>query len=116
MLQSVTGAERAPIAGTTDNAQIIKVYEKLLPYAVLFGLEKEWAVELGKYYDQTPPDWYAGGNVNAFNAGAFAAGVGSISSSVASSFSGSSSSSSSGGSSGGGSSGGGGGGGGGGGW
>ncbi|MEO5921770.1 MAG: DUF2207 domain-containing protein [Pseudolysinimonas sp.] len=116
MLQSVTGAERAPIAGTTDNAQIVKVYEKLLPYAVLFGLEKEWAAELGKYYDQNPPDWYDGGNVNAFNAGAFAAGVGSISSSVASSFSGSSSSSSSGGSGGGGSSGGGGGGGGGGGW
>ena len=116
MLQSVTGAERAPIAGTTDNAQIVKVYEKLLPYAVLFGLEKEWAGELGKYYDQNPPDWYDGGNVNAFNAGAFAAGVGSISSSVASSFSGSSSSSSSGGSGGGGSSGGGGGGGGGGGW
>ena len=116
MLQSVTGAERAPIAGTTDNAQIIKVYEKLLPYAVLFGLEKEWAGELGKYYDQTPPDWYDGGNVTAFNVGAFAAGVGSISSSVASSFSGSSSSSSSGGSGGGGSSGGGGGGGGGGGW
>jgi uncharacterized membrane protein YgcG len=116
MLQSVTGAERAPIPGTTDNAQIIKVYEKLLPYAVLFGLEKEWAGELGKYYDQTPPDWYDGGNISAFNAGAFAAGVGSISSSVASSFSGSSSSSSSGGSGGGGSSGGGGGGGGGGGW
>jgi uncharacterized membrane protein YgcG len=116
MLQSVTGAERAPVAGTTDNAQIIKVYEKLLPYAVLFGLEKEWAGELGKYYDQTPPDWYDGGNVSAFNAGAFAVGVGSISSSVASSFSGSSSSSSSGGSGGGGSSGGGGGGGGGGGW
>ena len=112
MLQSVTGAERAPIAGTTDNAQIVKVYEKLLPYAVLFGLEKEWAGELGKYYDQNPPDWYDGGNVSAFNAGAFAAGVGSIASSVASSYSGSSSSSSSGGSGGGGSSGGGGGGGG----
>jgi uncharacterized membrane protein YgcG len=117
MLQSVTGAERAPIAGTTDNAAIVKVYEKLLPYAVLFGLEKEWAGTLGKYYDQNPPDWYDGGsNMAAFNAGAFAAGVGSIASSVASSFSGSSSSSSSGGSGGGGSSGGGGGGGGGGGW
>jgi uncharacterized membrane protein YgcG len=117
MLQSVTGAERAPIAGTTDNASIVKVYEKLLPYAVLFGLEKEWAGTLGKYYDQNPPDWYDGGsNMAAFNAGAFAAGVGSIASSVASSYSGSSSSSSSGGSGGGGSSGGGGGGGGGGGW
>ncbi|HTL42397.1 MAG TPA: hypothetical protein VL294_13075, partial [Pseudolysinimonas sp.] len=112
MLQSVTGAERV----ATDAGSIIKVYEKLLPYAVLFGLEKEWAGTLGKYYDQNPPDWYAGSNVSAFNAGAFAAGVGSIASSVASSYSGSSSSSSSGGSSGGGSSGGGGGGGGGGGW
>lgn len=116
MLQSVSGAERAPVAGTTDNAAIIKVYEKLLPYAVLFGLEKEWAGTLGKYYDQTPPDWYQGSNVSAFNAGAFAGALGGISSSIASSFSGSSSSSSSGGSGGGGSSGGGGGGGGGGGW
>ena len=112
MLQSVSGAERV----ATDAGSIIKVYEKLLPYAVLFGLEKEWAGTLGKYYDQNPPDWYAGSNISAFNAGAFAAGVGSIASSVASSYSGSSSSSSSGGSGGGGSSGGGGGGGGGGGW
>jgi uncharacterized membrane protein YgcG len=112
MLQSVTGAERV----STDAGSIVKVYEKLLPYAVLFGLEKEWAAELGKYYDQNPPDWYDGSSVGAFNAGAFAAGVGSIASSVASSYSGSSSSSSSGGSGGGGSSGGGGGGGGGGGW
>jgi uncharacterized membrane protein YgcG len=112
MLQSVSGAERID----TDAGSVIKVYEKLLPYAVLFGLEKEWAGTLGKYYDQNPPDWYEGGNISAFNAGAFAAGVGSIASSVASSYSGSSSSSSSGGSGGGGSSGGGGGGGGGGGW
>jgi uncharacterized membrane protein YgcG len=112
MLQSVTGAERV----STDAGSVVKVYEKLLPYAVLFGLEKEWAGELAKYYDQNPPDWYSGSNVSAFNAGAFAATVGSLSSSVSASYSGSSSSSSSGGSGGGGSSGGGGGGGGGGGW
>lgn len=117
MLQSVTGAERTPLSGSgTDSGNVVKVYEKLLPYAVLFGLEKEWAGELAKYYDQNPPDWYSGSNVNAFSAGAFAATVGSLSSSVSSSYSGSSSSSSSGGSGGGGSSGGGGGGGGGGGW
>ena len=64
-----------------------------------------------------PPDWYDGTNIERVQRRRFAAGVGSISSSVASSFSGSSSSSSSsGGSGGGGSSGGGGGGGGGGGW
>ena len=112
MLQSVSGADRV----ATDSGQVVKVYEKLLPYAVLFGLEKEWAGELAKYYDETPPDWYTGTNVAAFNVGAFAAGVAGLSSSVSSSFSGSASSSSSGGSGGGGSSGGGGGGGGGGGW
>jgi uncharacterized membrane protein YgcG len=108
MLQSVSGAERIT---TTDGAAIVKIYERLLPYAVLFGLEKEWAQEISKYYDTTPPDWYSG--TSAFSAGAFAAGVSSLSSSVSTSYSGSSGSSSSGGSSGGGSSGGGGGGGGG---
>jgi uncharacterized membrane protein YgcG len=117
MLQSVTGAERMPLKGaSTDAGSVVKVYEKLLPYAVLFGLEKEWAGELAKYYDQNPPDWYSGSSVSSFSAGAFAATVGSLSSSVSTSYSGSSSSSSSGGSGGGGSSGGGGGGGGGGGW
>ncbi len=108
MLQSVSGAERVA-AG--DNAAIIKIYEKLLPYAVLFGLEKEWANEIAKYYDTNPPDWYAGSH--GFAIGAFAAGIASLSSSVSTSYSGSSGSSSSGGGGGGGSSGGGGGGGGG---
>jgi uncharacterized membrane protein YgcG len=109
MLQSISGAERV---STADGAAIIKIYEKLLPYAVIFGLEKEWADEIAKHYDtSTPPDWYAGSN--GFAIGAFAAGIGSLSSSVSTSYSGSSGSSSSGGGGGGGSSGGGGGGGGG---
>jgi uncharacterized membrane protein YgcG len=108
MLQSVTGAERV---STTDGAAIIKIYERLLPYAVLFGLEKEWAEEISKYYDTNPPDWYSG--TNGFHVAAFAAGVSSFSSTVSTSYSGSSGSSSSGGGGGGGSSGGGGGGGGG---
>jgi uncharacterized membrane protein YgcG len=110
MLQSVSGAERTKTVGNPD---IIKIYERLLPYAVIFGLEKEWAGELAKYYDTNPPDWYDGSNVGAFNVGLFASSIGSLSSSVSTSFSGSASSSSSGGSGGGGSSGGGGGGGGG---
>jgi uncharacterized membrane protein YgcG len=108
MLQSVSGAERI---STTDGAAIIKIYEKLLPYAVLFGLEKQWAAEIAKYYDTNPPDWYAGSH--GFAIGSFAAGLSSLSSSVSTSYSGSSGSSSSGGGGGGGSSGGGGGGGGG---
>jgi uncharacterized membrane protein YgcG len=110
MLQSPTGAEKVAIS-TSDPREVVKIYEKLLPYAVLFDLEKDWAKELGKYYVDESPDWYSG--TTAFNAALFASSISSMSSSVASSYSGSSSSSSSGGSGGGGSSGGGGGGGGG---
>ena len=111
VLQSPQGAESTPVA-TGDPREVLKLNEKLLPYAVLFGLEKEWAEELSKYYMEQPPDWYAGST--AFNAAVFSSSISSISSSASSSMSGSSSSS--GGSGGGGSSGGGGGGGGGGGF
>jgi len=110
MLQSPAGAETEAVS-TSDPRQIVDVYEKLLPYAVLFGLETQWAQELGKYYTDASPAWYSGTGV--FSAVAFASNIGSMSSSAANSYSGSSSSSSSGGSGGGGSSGGGGGGGGG---
>ncbi|MBQ2643859.1 DUF2207 domain-containing protein [Candidatus Saccharibacteria bacterium] len=43
-LQSVEGADMS-------NAGIVKLYEKLLPWASLFGEEKSWAKELEKYYD-----------------------------------------------------------------
>ena len=106
-LQSPEGAERTPVA-VDDTAQILKLNEKLLPHAILFGLEKQWTAELGTYYEQTgtQPTWYSGST--GFNAAIFASSMSSLSSSVSSSYS-----SSSGGSSGGGSSGGGGGGGGG---
>ena len=91
----------------------MKLYEKLLPYAVLLNLETEWAKVLGTYYESlgSQPDWYGGSG--AFNAALFASSMSSLSSTSASAYSGSSSSSSSGFSGGGGSSGGGGGGGGG---
>ncbi|GHF19238.1 DUF2207 domain-containing protein [Pseudolysinimonas yzui] len=108
MLQSVSGAERI---STSDTTAIIKIYEKLLPYAVIFGLEKQWAEEIAKYYDTNPPDWYSG--PSGFHVAAFAAGISTLSSSVSTSYASSSGSSSSGGGGGGGSSGGGGGGGGG---
>ena len=112
MLQSPEGAEKVKI-DTADEKQLVKLYERVLPYAVLFGQEKEWSAQLGKYYEQAgeQPDWYSG--QGAFNAAAFAAGMNSLSS-VASSAS--DYSSTSGGSTGGGFVGGGGGGGGGGGW
>ena len=112
MLQSPEGAEKVKI-DTADERQLVKLYERVLPYAVLFGQEKEWSKQLGKYYERAgeQPDWYSG--QGAFNAAAFAAGMNSLSS-VASSAS--DYSSTSGGSTGGGFAGGGGGGGGGGGW
>ena len=113
VLQSPQGADRQPV-DTNDAAAILRLYERVLPYAVLFGIEKEWTETLGKYYEQqnTTPDWYTGSG--AFNAIMFASAMSSFSTSVAASST--YTSSSSGGSSGGGFSGGGGGGGGGGGW
>ena len=110
MLHSPSGAQRTQTS-SDDPREIVEVYEKLLPYAVLFSLEREWAAELGKYYTDASPDWYAGSGP--FNTVLFATGISGLSATAATSYSGSSSSSSSGGSGGGGSSGGGGGGGGG---
>jgi uncharacterized membrane protein YgcG len=105
MLQSPAGAERVRI-DTTDPRQILRLYEVLLPFAVVFGQEKEWAKQLAVLYGpDATPYWYAG--TAGFNASSFSAGISTLSA-VASS-----SSSSSGGSGGGGSAGGGGGGGGG---
>ena len=112
MLQSPEGAEKVQVNASNEK-QLVKLYERVLPYAVLFGQEKKWSAQLGQYYEQVgeQPDWYSG--QGAFNAAAFAAGMNSLSS-VASSAS--DYSSTSGGSTGGGFAGGGGGGGGGGGW
>lgn len=115
MLQSPEGAEKVGSVDKDNPSQLVKLYERVLPYAVLFGVEKEWLKQLGAYYDtiDSQPDWYVGNT--AFNAIVFASALGSFSD-QSSAYASSSSSSSSGGSDGGGFSGGGGGGGGGGGW
>lgn len=92
----------------------IKLFEALLPYAMLFGQEKQWAEQFKDLYTQ-PPDWYAG-NMSAFHAGHLASSMHSFSTAAGTTFSPPASSGSSGYSGGGGFSGGGGGGGGGGGW
>jgi uncharacterized membrane protein YgcG len=114
-LQSPEGATKS---GQTINDEhdkkLIKLYERTLPYAVLFGQEKQWNEQLALRYEEhdVVPSWYAGHA--AFNAAVFTSAMNDFSSSMNSY--GASTSSSSGGSTGGGSSGGGGGGGGGGGW
>lgn len=115
MLQSPEGAEKVgQVVDGNNKGQLVKLYERVLPYAILFGQEKGWNKQIGQYYEQAGarPDWYSG--IGAFNAASFASGMQGLGSSVVST--GSSYSSSSGGSGGGGFSGGGGGGGGGGGW
>ncbi len=44
-------------------------FEELLPYAMIFGLEKEWAQQFEDIY-KNPPDWYVG-NYAAFSVVAF---------------------------------------------
>ena len=112
MLQSPEGAQKVELKDPNDPAQLVKLYERVLPYAILFGQEKEWTKQIGEYYASmnSSPDWYSGRA--AFNAAAFSTAMTSFSSSASAS----SAASSSGGTGGGGFSGGGGGGGGGGGW
>jgi uncharacterized membrane protein YgcG len=88
-----------------------EIFEKLLPYAIVFQVDKAWAKEFEGIY-VTPPSWYEGGTQNTFTSSSFATTLSAFNSAALSA----SASSSSGGSGGGGSSGGGGGGGGGGSW
>ena len=85
-LQSPQGALREPI-DTDDLVQVVKLGERLLPYAMLFGEEKRWAAELGRYYEElgTGPSWYAG--QGAFNAAIFASSIGAVSTNVSAAYS-----------------------------
>ncbi|MCU1404743.1 MAG: hypothetical protein JWQ43_1046 [Glaciihabitans sp.] len=71
VLQSPDGAERINV---DNQADIVKLYEKLLPWAVLWGVEKQWAKELAVKYETTSePTWYVGSS--GFNAAVFSASM-----------------------------------------
>jgi hypothetical protein len=89
-----------------DHKQLVKLYERLLPYAMLFNLEKEWAKVMAPLYNEQP-DWYAGNS--AFNAVWFASSLSGFTTAAGTAFSPPSSSGSGGGAGGGGGGGGGGG-------
>ncbi len=115
-LQSPKGAQRLSVSGSgakADAAKLVRIYERALPYAMLFGFEKEWAKVLATVYDQASddPTWFIGSGQ--FNAVAFSVGLNSFVASAGAAWAYSDASSSNAGSSGGGSAGGGGGGGGG---
>jgi len=91
------------------------IFEKFLPYAMIFGITKLWTQKIEKIYGKDyinnyHPAWFIGSSLASFNIDSFTSNIESISDKISSSMGTSS------GSSGGGSSGGGGGGGGGGGW
>ncbi|CAN5149650.1 hypothetical protein BH09ACT5_BH09ACT5_07720 [soil metagenome] len=80
VLQSPAGAERVDVG---NNQEMIKLYEKLLPWAVLWGVEDRWSEELSVRIAADPeaePDWFLG--QSGFNAGVFASAVGRFQSTV----------------------------------
>jgi uncharacterized membrane protein YgcG len=93
-----------------------ELFEKFLPYAMIFGLEKAWAKEFEGIYKEPTSGWYTDRNAGAFSALGLVSGMRGFSDYASSTISSTPNSSGSGGSGGGGSSGGGGGGGGGGSW
>ncbi len=62
----INTAEKHRIEFHNDPKRYNEIFEKLLPYAMIFGLEKKWAKEFEDIYTQNP-DWYEG-NFNTFNA------------------------------------------------
>ena len=67
VLQSPQGADRVV---TTDKRAIVKLHEKLLPYAVLWGVEKEWSRQLEVEYQAVAenPSWI-GSDLSRINLG-----------------------------------------------
>jgi hypothetical protein len=57
VLQSAQGAERVDV---TDRDAVVKLNERLLPYAVLWGVEDSWVEQLRTYYREQTPPWLEG--------------------------------------------------------
>jgi len=52
VLQSPQGAQRSKI-DANDPSAVVRLYEKLLPWAIVWGVEKQWGDVLGERYAQT---------------------------------------------------------------
>lgn len=80
-LQSPDTADTTPV-DVNDAAQVVDLHEKLLPYAILFGLDKGWLKQLNLDYGKTSqePHWYRG--TGPFSASSFSSSIGGMVSSV----------------------------------
>lgn len=60
-IQFLQGLETADRQAVNDNQQKIVLYERVLPYAILFGLEKSWFKLMDQIYSDADvtPLWYA---------------------------------------------------------
>lgn len=64
-LKVMQGADSRYIGDTTSQAFTVDLFERLLPYAIVMGVEKSWASKFKDIYSQ-PPEWYSG-NWQTFN-------------------------------------------------
>lgn len=62
---SVTETERLKFHNAPEKSP--KEFEELLPYAMVLGVEDEWAKQFADMY-LTPPEWYEGHHAGAFGA------------------------------------------------
>ena len=74
------------------------IFEKLLPYAIMFGITKEWIKKMKniygeEYFNTYHPVWYYGAAIVTFNADTFSSQISTVSSNMASTMSSSPSSS-----------------------
>lgn len=77
----INTAEKERIKFHNDPKRYKEVFESLLPYAMIFGLERKWAKQFEDIYT-TPPDWYEG-NFTTFNTIYFANALSSFNKGVA---------------------------------
>jgi len=56
-----------------------EMFERFLPYAMAFGVEKKWASAFKDIYMEAP-SWYAGSGIHAFNASSFSSRLSAMSS------------------------------------
>jgi len=72
----INTAEKHRIEFHNDPEKFRGVFETLLPYAIIFGLEKKWAKEFEDIYKE-PPSWYQG-DVSTFNSYLLASSIAGI--------------------------------------
>jgi uncharacterized membrane protein YgcG len=77
----INTAEKHRIEFHNDPEKFRGVFEKLLPFAIIFGLEKKWANEFKDLYKDTQPDWYRG-DFSAFDAYMISRSISALNSSV----------------------------------